>query len=60
MSMMTGPHGQDSDSGSGVVEVTDDQAPSKIIPHTPEAGDQYYIGDCYTRAPISQEWEIDA
>lgn len=34
---------------------------SKILPHTPEAGDSYYIGDAYEKIPpsISQEWEID-
>jgi hypothetical protein len=58
MSMMSVPHGHDAAS-SGVVNVTDDQAPSKVIPHSPEAGDQYYIGDCYARAPISQEWEMN-
>jgi hypothetical protein len=32
-----------------------------ILPHTPEAGDSYYIGDIYDDSPlaISQEWEID-
>jgi hypothetical protein len=58
MSMMTGPNGDDSAS-SGVVKISDDQAPSKAVLHSPEAGDQYYIGDCYERAPIAQQWEID-
>jgi hypothetical protein len=55
---MTGPNGDDSAS-SGVVKISDDQAPSKAVLHSPEAGDQYYIGDCYERAPIAQQWEID-
>jgi hypothetical protein len=31
----------------------------KNAPHAPLPGDQYYIGDCYERAPLSQDWELD-
>jgi len=33
--------------------------PRKIIPHTPEAGDPYFIGSCYERSAVAQEWEIE-
>jgi len=28
-------------------------------PFVPEVLDQYYAGDCYDRAEIYREWEID-
>jgi hypothetical protein len=28
-------------------------------PYVPEAADLYYIGDCYERAEVYREWEID-
>jgi hypothetical protein len=59
MSMMHAPSTKEDGASSEVIEVQNTQAHSKITPHTPEAGDQYYIGDCYHRADIAQEWELD-
>lgn len=41
-----------------VVDIKENVPQSKIVLHTPEAGDQYEIGDCYERASISQEWDL--
>ncbi|KAF5632728.1 metal ion transmembrane transporter [Fusarium sp. NRRL 52700] len=43
-----------------VIEVSEPVVYSKILPHTAEAGDPYYIGDAYAEYPldISREWEI--
>jgi hypothetical protein len=43
------------------VDVSEEVVYSKILPHTPEAGDPYYIGDAYNDNlhPICQEWETD-
>ncbi|KAF2122743.1 hypothetical protein BDV96DRAFT_5507 [Lophiotrema nucula] len=42
-----------------IVSMGLEEAPSRALPHTPEAGDPYYIGDCYERSPIANEWEIN-
>ena len=44
---------------STIIEVGIEQAPSKILPYTPAAGDPYLMGTCYDRADVAQEWEID-
>jgi hypothetical protein len=38
----------------------DVERPPRVLPHTPEAGDPYYFGDCYDRPDVANEWEIDA
>ena len=42
------------------VQMERDGASSRVLPHTPEAGDPYYIGDCYERNSVPSEWEIDS
>ncbi|RGP63759.1 magnesium transport [Fusarium sporotrichioides] len=48
------------DTNNAVIEVSEPIVYSKILPHTTEAGDPYYIGDMYAESPldISREWEI--
>ncbi|KAF5662034.1 metal ion transmembrane transporter [Fusarium circinatum] len=49
------------DAHEAVIEVSQPVIYSKILPHTAEAGDPYYIGDAYAEYPldISREWEIN-
>ncbi|KAM0492522.1 hypothetical protein ACHAP8_009877 [Fusarium lateritium] len=42
-----------------IIEVSGPVVYSKILPHSPEAGDPYYIGDAYSESPVSREWEIN-
>lgn len=42
------------------LDMVDKISYSKILPHTPEAGDPYYIGDAYQESSeILSEWEAD-
>lgn len=59
MSIMSPDRQGQSGTSSGAISVSNEQAPANVTPHTPDAGDQYYIGDCYNRALVSQEWELD-
>ncbi|KAF2727379.1 hypothetical protein EJ04DRAFT_479110 [Polyplosphaeria fusca] len=43
-----------------IVNMGREAVPSRALPHTPEAGDPYYIGDCYDRSDVPSEWEVDA
>jgi hypothetical protein len=52
---------EDGVKGHTTVTIAEAVAYSKILPHTAEAGDPYYIGDAYDKIPlqVSHEWETD-
>jgi len=43
-----------------IIDMSKDGVPARALPHTPEAGDPYYIGDCYDRSDVPSQWEVDA